>query len=77
MSALAGGFLTTEPPGKSTFSLSLFFFGQVPYQGLPMPPALEAWSLNHWTTRGVPVALFKIHCHLGEKIQEPYKTRGS
>ena len=42
-----------------------------------MPPAVEAWSLNHWTTSGVPVALFKIHCHLGEKIQGPYKPRGS
>ena len=23
-----------------------------------MPPALEAWSLNHWTTREVPVFIF-------------------
>ena len=42
-----------------------------------MPPAVEEWSLNHWTTRGVPIALFKIRCHLGEKIQELYKPRGS
>ena len=21
----------------------------------PVPPELEAWSLNHWTTREVPV----------------------
>ena len=20
----------------------------------PMPPALEAWNLNHWTTREIP-----------------------
>ena len=27
----------------------------VPRPGIePMPPALEAWSLNHWTTREVP-----------------------
>ena len=23
-----------------------------------MPPAVEAWSLNHWTTREIPFALF-------------------
>ena len=28
----------------------------VPWPGIePVPPALEAWSLNHWTTREVPV----------------------
>ena len=24
----------------------------------PVPPALEAWSLNHWTAREVPQGLF-------------------
>ena len=24
----------------------------------PMPPAVEAWSLNHWTTREVPLHFF-------------------
>ena len=24
----------------------------------PAPPALEAWSLNHWTTREVPQIIF-------------------
>ena len=24
----------------------------------PVPPALEAWSLNHWTARGVPLSDF-------------------
>ena len=24
----------------------------------PMPPAVEAWSLNHWTTREVPGRYF-------------------
>ena len=28
-------------------------------RGEPMPPALEALSLNHWTSREVPKALFK------------------
>ena len=23
----------------------------------PMPPVLEAWSLNHWTAREVPLSL--------------------
>ena len=28
----------------------------IPRPGIePMPPALEAWSLNHWTTREVPI----------------------
>ena len=28
----------------------------VPQPGIkPMPPAVEVWSLNHWTTREVPV----------------------
>ena len=27
----------------------------VPWPGIkPLPPAVEAWSLNHWTTREVP-----------------------
>ena len=27
----------------------------VPQPGIePMPPALEAWSLNHWSSREVP-----------------------
>ena len=33
----------------------------VPQPGLePTPPAVEAWSLNHWTTREVPQDLFLI-----------------
>ena len=27
---------------------------QFPDQGLNLHPALEVWSLNHWTTREVP-----------------------
>ena len=27
----------------------------------PTPPSVEAWSLNHWTTREVPVAIFKTN----------------
>ena len=28
----------------------------------PMPPALRAWSLNHWTAREVPpFEIFKAH----------------
>ena len=48
-----------------------FFFGHttqqagilVPQPGIePTPPAVEAQSLNHWTTREVPVIqLLKIH----------------
>ena len=25
-----------------------------------MPPAVEAWSLNHWTTREVPASVFYV-----------------
>ena len=25
----------------------------------PVPPEVEAWSLNHWTTREVPETVFK------------------
>ena len=33
----------------------------VPWPGIePMPPALGAWSLNHWTTREVPFPNFKL-----------------
>ena len=31
----------------------------VPRPGIePTPPAVEAWSLNHWTTREVPYLVF-------------------
>ena len=55
---------------KDSFSLwvSFFFFGHtavcgilVPGPGIkPMPTAVEAQSLNHWTTREVPVGLFLL-----------------
>ena len=33
----------------------------VPRPGIePAPPALEVWSLNHWTAREVPAIIF-IH----------------
>ena len=48
--------------------LSFFFFFWpchaacgilVPQPGIEhVPPALEAWSLNHWTSREVPMLLF-------------------
>ena len=52
-------------------SLSLFFFPGlvacgifVPRPGIkPMPPAVEGWSLNHWTAREVPLQVFILgHC---------------
>ena len=27
----------------------------------PMSPALEAWTLNHWTTREVTMVYFRVH----------------
>ena len=33
----------------------------VPQPGIkPAPPALEVWSLNHWTTREVPSVSLKL-----------------
>ena len=29
----------------------------------PVPPAVEAWSLNHWTDREVPTLVLKMECH--------------
>ena len=26
----------------------------------PRPPALEAWTLSHWTTREVPIVSFDV-----------------
>ena len=59
--------------GNPFISLSLFFFWLhctacgilVPRPGIePAPPALEAWSLNHWTAREVPGNPFTPGCGL-------------
>ena len=49
-------------------AFAFFFFGRaawpvggslVPRPGIkPMPPVVEAWSLNHWTAREFPTAPF-------------------
>ena len=50
-------FLSQDKKHHSDF---FFFFGRavqhaVPQPGIePTPPVVEAWSLNHWTTREVP-----------------------
>ena len=37
----------------------------VPWPGIrPVPPALEAWSLNHWTAREVPVYMYFYKCKI-------------
>ena len=52
------------------FQGSLFFFGHtakcgilVPWPGIkPVSSALQIWSLNHWTTREVPIGLsYSLH----------------
>ena len=54
---------------------TFFFFGctigyriLVPWPGIePMPPALEAENLNHWTTREAPdLPCFTVALRLGE-----------
>ena len=43
----------------SFFPFFFFFDLELPCLGIkPMPPALEAWSLNHWTTREIPINFF-------------------
>ena len=67
--ALAGGFLTTAPPGKSHLFI-LFLWGGggaphcaarrilVPRPGIePLPPAVEVQSLSRWTAREVPLCI--------------------
>ena len=45
----------------------------VPRPGIePRPPALGAWSLNHWTTREVPV-LFK-DMNVCDMLEMSYKS---
>ena len=50
------------PPFLLLFSFFLFFFfvgSLVPRPEIePKPPAVEAWSLNHWTTGEVPLHPF-------------------
>ena len=42
--------------------LSYSMWDLVPWLGIkPRPPALEAWSLSHWTTREVPYFLMYFH----------------
>ena len=57
--------MTLARPIRWFFSLQSFFFFESrhvacgilgPRPGIePTPPALEAWSLNHWTSREVPL----------------------
>ena len=38
----------------------------VPQPGIkPIPPAVETWSLNHWTAREIPCLLFRRRVLLG------------
>ena len=63
---------------------SLFFFGlPMPYAVLlqsgidPVPPALEAWSLNHWTTREVSnmcILMFVNYTQTLQKLKKNEKT---
>ena len=37
-----------------------------------MPPGVEAWSPNHWTTREVPGLFFSIKCLLCQAERQPH-----
>ena len=43
------------PPPRGMWDLSS------PPRTEPMSPAPEVWSLNHWTTREVPIFLFELY----------------
>ena len=55
----------------------------VPWPGTePVPPAVEAWSLNHWTTREVPILYVVLHIWRILKfedmvLEEPHRTLGA
>ena len=55
-----------------------FFLGhtvryvELPQPGIePVPPAVEAQSLNHWTTREVPIPLFKNTLEYPQRKSNP------
>ena len=53
------------------FGLHCVAYGiSVPQQGMEiMPPALEAWSFNHWTNKEVPMTNIRTFYHLKKKSQ--------
>ena len=58
------------------FSVFIFFgchvaFGMtVPWPGIePVPPAVEAWSFNHWTAREVPIFCFLKFSFIFRKLR--------
>ena len=60
--------LLKEVRGSSEITTDLYFFFWpryvasgilVPQPGIkPVPPAMRAWRINHWTTREVPTDLY-------------------
>ena len=71
--------LATQSFSPEVNTVITFFFGhtarhvgsQLPNQGSnPCPLALEAWSLNHWTTREVPCYHFLM------SHSRPLESRG-
>ena len=72
--ALQADSLPSEPPGKPLNAtnpcLSFHVLASgilVPQQGIASKfPALEAWSLNHWTTREIP--LWFYFCFISSSV---------
>ena len=69
--ALAGGFLTTAPPGRPLLLFYVLVFWprgtrdlSPPTRGPTRTPCIGRWSLNHWTAREVPFlyVFFKKIC---------------
>ena len=63
---------SAPPPPSFFFFFLIFLFIYLASCGMwdfvsrpgmePVPPALEAWNLNHWTTREIPTPTFLMEC---------------
>ena len=72
-------FFSFEKKKKSIYlaalGLSCLMWVLVPWPGIePRVTAMEAWSLNHWTTREAPVKLYLVWCSLSKAKEGRYSS---
>ena len=59
----------------AALDLSCLMWVLVPWPGIePRVTAMEAWSLNHWTTREAPVKLYLVWCSLSKAKEGRYSS---
>ena len=59
----------------AALGLSCLMWVLVPWPGIePRVTAMEAWSLNHWTTREAPVKLYLVWCSLSKAKEGRYSS---